>query len=106
MVASSTRNIFPVVDQEGKFCGIVSLDSIRQIMFDQSLYDVTNVKDLLIKPDGIIDAGESMDAVVQLFQKSSRYNLPVLENGKYLGFISRATVFSQYRELLKKFSDD
>jgi CIC family chloride channel protein len=106
VVASSTRNIFPVVDQEGNFCGIVSLDHIRQIMFDQSLYNITNVKDLLQKPDGIIDPDESMDAVVQLFQKSSRYNLPVLENGKYIGFISRATVFSQYRELLKKFSDD
>jgi CIC family chloride channel protein len=47
-----------------------------------------------------------METVVQLFQQSDRYNLPVLENGKYLGFISRANVFSQYRELLKKFSDD
>jgi CIC family chloride channel protein len=106
VVETSTRNIFPVVDNDGIFCGIVSLDSIRQIMFDQTLYDVTYVRDLLSMPDGIIDPNESMDAVVLLFQKSSRYNLPVLENGKYIGFISRATVFSQYRELLKKFSDD
>jgi CIC family chloride channel protein len=47
-----------------------------------------------------------MDTVIQLFQQSDRYSLPVLDNGKYLGFVSRATVFSQYREMLKKFSED
>jgi CIC family chloride channel protein len=106
IVARSTRNIYPVVNHEGTFCGVVMLDNIRQIMFDQSIYDVTYVKDLLFMPDYAIKPEDSMDTVVQLFQQSDRYNLPVLDNGKYLGFISRATVFSQYRELLKKFSDD
>ena len=106
VIATSSRNIFPVVDQSGLFYGIVSLDNIRQIMFDQRLYEITYVRDLMTIPDGTIDPEESMDAVIQLFQKSDRYNLPVIDNGKYLGFISRATVFSQYRELLKRFSDD
>jgi CIC family chloride channel protein len=106
IVATATRNIFPVVDDEGNFHGIVMLDSIRQIMFDQSLYEVTYVKDLLHMPDYSINPDDSMDTVIQLFQRSDRYNLPVLENGKYIGFISRANVFSQYRELLKKLSHD
>jgi CIC family chloride channel protein len=75
-------------------------------MFDQNLYSITYVKDLMTEPDGIIDPEDSMDTIIQLFQKSQRYNLPVIENGRYIGFISRATVFSQYRELLKKMSDD
>jgi CIC family chloride channel protein len=106
IVARSSRNIFPVVETDGTFRGLVSLDQIRQIMFDQTLYDITLVSDLMIRPDNTIDPAESMDSVVQLFQKSSLFNLPVVENGRYLGFISRATVFSQYRELLKKMSDD
>ncbi len=106
IVATASRNIFPVVDKEGQFYGVVMLDNIRQIMFDQSIYEVTFVKDLLFMPDYKINPDDSMETVVQLFQQSDRYNLPVLENGKYLGFISRANVFSQYRELLKKFSDD
>ncbi len=106
IVAKSTRNIYPVVNHEGTFYGVVMLDNIRQIMFDQSIYDVTYVKDLLFMPDYAIKPEDSMDTVIQLFQQSDRYNLPVLDNGKYLGFISRATVFSQYRELLKRFSDD
>lgn len=106
IVSTASRNIFPVVDREGQFHGIVMLDDIRQIMFDQSIYDVTYVKDLLFMPDYSISPDDSMDTVIQLFQQSDRYNLPVLKNGKYLGFISRATLFSQYRELLRKFSDD
>jgi CIC family chloride channel protein len=106
IVARSSRNIFPVVEADGTFRGLVSLDHIRQIMFDQSLYDITLVSNLMILPDNTIDPNESMDSVIHLFQKSSLFNLPVVENGQYLGFISRATVFSQYRELLKKMSDD
>jgi CIC family chloride channel protein len=106
VVATASRNIFPVVDEAGTFHGVVMFDNIRQIMFDQSIYEVTFVKDLMFMPDYAIHPDDSMDTVIQLFQQSDRYNLPVLEHGKYLGFISRANVFSQYRVLLKKFSED
>jgi CIC family chloride channel protein len=106
VVASSSRNLYPVVDQEGNFMGIIMFDNIRQVIFDQSLYDSTRVKDLMFVPGYAINPDDTMDAVVQLFQRSDRYNLPVVENGKYLGFISRANVFSHYREMLRKFSDD
>lgn len=106
IVKESSRNLYPVVDSEGKFHGIVSLDNIRQIMFDQSLYSITFVKDFMIIPENTIDPDDPMDSIIQLFQKSDRFNLPVLKDGKYIGFISRATVFSQYRELLKRMSDD
>jgi len=106
VVATSSRNIFPVVDQSGKFYGIVTLDIIRQIMFDQSLYDITHVKGLMVWPDRTLDPDDPMDVIVQLFDRSDLYNLPVLKEGKYLGFISRARIFSQYREMLRKFSED
>lgn len=106
VVANSSRNIFPVVDDKGTFFGVVMLDQIRQIMFDQSLYDSTYVRNLMTKPDCLINPDDSMDTVVQLFQRSDRYNLPVIENGKYLGFISKANIFSQYRKLLQKISGD
>jgi chloride channel protein, CIC family len=32
--------------------------------------------------------------------------MAVLSKGKYVGFISRARVFSAYRKLLRDFSDD
>lgn len=106
IIARASRNVFPVVDAENNFKGIILLDNIRQIMFDQSLYDVTLVKNLMFMPDYIIKPDDTMDTVVQMFQSSNRYNLPVVKEGKYIGFLSRSTVFSQYRELLRKMSDD
>jgi len=106
IVAASSRNVFPVVDAEGKLHGVILLDNIRNIMFTPELYDKTFVSELMFMPEYTVDSDDTMDRVIQLFQKTDRYNLPVVKEGKYIGFLSRANVFSQYRELLKKFSDD
>lgn len=105
-IKSSKRNIFPVVDDEGYFQGIVKLDDIRHIMFDHDLYDSTYVRDLMFMPENTIEMDEPMEKVAQKFQDSGRYNIAVLREGKYLGFVSRARVFSSYRQMLKQFSDE
>ncbi|HYW97119.1 MAG TPA: chloride channel protein [Bacteroidales bacterium] len=105
-IKDSHRNIFPVVDSDGTFKGIVKMDDIRHIMFDASLYDKTLVKDLMFMPDNIIEYNERMESVARKFQESGRYNIAVLKDGKYMGFVSRARVFSSYREMLKLFSDE
>ena len=106
IISDSNRNIFPVIEKDNTFCGIIRLDDIRNIMFKPELYDTTNVQNLMIIPEVYVDFDESMEQVAKKFQNSGKYNLAVLKNGKYLGFISRANVFSQYRKLLKYFSDD
>ncbi len=105
-IKDSHRNIFPVVDEHGMFKGIVKMDDIRHIMFDASLYDKTKVKDLMFMPENIIQYDEPMESVARKFQESGRYNIAVLKEGEYLGFVSRAKVFSSYREMLKLFSDE
>lgn len=106
VITKSSRNIFPVVDKENNFIGIVKLDDIRHIMFNQERYENTRVRDLMITPDFTIDKSEQMEEVARKFTQSSRYNIAVLDGQKYLGFVSRARVFSSYREMLKHFSDD
>jgi CIC family chloride channel protein len=105
-IKKSHRNIFPVVDEEGYFRGIVKLDDIRNLMFETDLYDKTYVRDLMFTPQNTINVNESMEEVARKFHESGRYNIAVLREGKYLGFVSRAKVFSSYRERLKQFSDE
>lgn len=105
-IKKSKRNIFPVVDEEGYFRGIVKLDDIRHIMFETDLYDKTYVRDLSFDPQYTINVNEPMEEVARKFHDSGRYNIAVLRDGKYLGFVSRAKVFSSYRERLKQFSDE
>ena len=106
VIAGSKRNIYPVIDEDSNFFGIIVLDDIRNIMFKPELYDEKSVKNLMFMPGTSVDPDESMEAVAKKFQESRNYNLPVLKNGKYIGFISRANVFSEYRKLLRDFSDE
>ncbi len=75
-------------------------------MFETEQYESTYVRDLMFMPENTIEYNEPMEEVARKFHESERYNIAVLNNGKYLGFVSRAKVFSSYREMLKLFSDE
>ena len=105
VISSSRRNIFPVVDKDGTFCGHVLLDDIRSVMFDQTLYNQP-IEEFTVIPEYIINPEDAMETVVKKFQVSGKYNIPIIENGKYLGYISRANVFSTYRKTLSEISED
>jgi CIC family chloride channel protein len=106
VIAQSQRNVFPVIDKDNTFLGVVFINDIRHILFNRDLYDITFVQNLMFMPDTLIDIHETMEDVAQKFQATTHYNLPVLDNGKYIGFVSRANVFSAYRKLIKDFSQD
>ena len=93
-----------MVDEEGIFYGIVKMDDIRHIMFDKESWDTTYVRDLMFMPRFTIKPDESMEEVARKFHISSRYNIVVLDEGKYMGFVSRAMLFSTYRKMLKEIS--
>jgi CIC family chloride channel protein len=106
VVEKSERNIFPVVDDDNNFYGLVFINNIRHIIFDRSLYDKYTVEELMFMPEVTVSPDENMESVAQKFQKTGNYNLPVVDNGKYAGFVSRARVFSRYRQLLEEISDE
>lgn len=105
-VSHSKRNIFPVVNEEEELIGVISLSDVRDIIFNTELYDKTRIIELMQTPPAIIDRKENMKTVLEIFEKTEAWNLPVTENKKYLGFISRSKIFNSYRNLLKEFSDD
>ncbi len=106
IIAKSERNVFPVVDNDDTFLGIVFINDVREIIFQPEKYDTVKVNDLMFKPKEYVTPEDSMESVAKLFQSTGNYNLPVVKDNKYLGFVSRANVFSAYRKLLKDFSED
>lgn len=104
VVTTSKRNLFPVVNDEGKLVGIITLDDIRSFMFDVSVYDVLVVAELMYLPPATIDADEDMSEVIRKFQSTGAWNLPVLKDGMYLGFVSKSKLFSAYRRKLIEFT--
>jgi CIC family chloride channel protein len=106
IIARSKRNLFPVVDNYNILEGVVSLDDVREIMFQQEFYNTTLVRDLMTIPPSYIDKKENIEAVMEAFRKTEAWNLPVLDNGYYVGFISKSRIYSTYRELLVEFSEE
>ena len=104
-ISQSKRNIFPVVDENGKFMGIVLLDEIRDIMFNSALYDNTYVRDYISLPPEFININDSMEEVMRKFENTDSWNLPVLDNDDYVGFVSKSKIFSAYRSVLVQFSE-
>lgn len=105
-ISHSRRNIFPVVDEEGKLMGIVLLDDIRKIMFNTEMYDSTYIYELMVMPPDIIKTTDSMDVVMSKFEKSGAWNLPVVKNGLYVGFISKSKIYTAYRKVLLNFTEE
>ncbi len=105
-IARAKRNLFPVIGSKGQLKGIVILDDIREIMFNHERYNDTVVEDLMQVPPAFIEINESMDSVMKKFEETGAWNLPVIENNKYMGFVSKSKIFSVYRRVLIHFSDE
>lgn len=104
-VSKSTRNIYPVLDKENKMVGIVLLDDIREFMFDTTKHYNTFVKDFMHSaPEHIFYNTDSMKQVMQKFQDSGAWNLPVVKNGIYMGFVSKSKLLTAYRRKLINYS--
>lgn len=100
-VMKSKRNIFPVLDENDALVGIVTLDNIRPFLLDSQLYDVALVFDVMSGTGPVLNAEDSLGDATKLFESCHVWNLPVIKNGKYLGFVSKSGVFDRYRNLLK-----
>ncbi|CAM4064894.1 chloride channel protein [Gillisia limnaea] len=100
-VIKSSRNFFPVLDENDHIMGIILLDDIRPVMFNQSLYDEIKVRELMQAAPEVIDLRkDSTKDIMRKFQESDAWNLPVVDNEKYIGFISKSKLLTAYRQKL------
>ncbi len=100
LISTSKRNIFPVVNKDGHLKGLITIDDIREIMFKQELYDVITVKELMHEPTCIITEKDDITSAMKRFDESHLWNIPVVFNGKFEGFISKSSILEKYREVL------
>jgi len=105
-IQRSRRNIFPVVDSNQHLKGVVYMDHIRHIIFNEKLYEKVRVEQLMNNVMTYIDIKDYMETVMEKFSSSQAWNLPVLDEGKYVGFLSRSAVYSKYRDIMVSFSDE
>lgn len=107
VISNSTRNIFPVLDEHGRFQGYVALEDIRKDMFRTDQYEKMHVFNFMRSAHEYVYEDEKMDSVMLKFEKSGAWNLPVVKPDRtYLGFVSKSKIFSVYRRELRVVSQD
>lgn len=101
VISKSSRNLFPVTEPTGELIGIVSLDHIRKIMFRQELYHRFTVERFMESPKACIINTDSMETVMEKFDKTGSWNLPVVDSeNKYMGFVSKSKMLNTYRQVM------
>lgn len=104
-ISISKRNIFPIINNDGFLIGIILLDDVREIMFNEQWHN-TPIVNLMQMPPEIIDIDEHMQKVMKKFNDSNAWNLPVCQKGRYIGFISKSKLFSAYRSQLMNITEE
>lgn len=101
-ISRSTRNTFPVVNEDGSLAGLIHLDNVREVIFNTEMYDKVIVKELMNPPAATISLNDSLHTVLKKFDETNQWNLPVVQKGKYLGFLSKSSILTKYRtELIR-----
>ncbi len=107
VISQSHRNMFPVIDHEGRLKGLLLLDEVRNIMFQPRLYKRFTVGQLMTSPYAILRFDMPMEQVMEKFEDTGAWNLPVVDaDRRYLGFVSKSKIFNSYRHVLVHFSEE
>jgi CIC family chloride channel protein len=104
LVKQGHRNMIGVVNASGGLDGIITLDDIRPIMFNDTLYDITTVRQLMKPPPAVIQLHDNVADVISKFDEVHAWNLPVVADNKLVGFVSKSGILNQYRLLLQEYS--
>ncbi|MEG1729178.1 MAG: chloride channel protein [Bacteroidaceae bacterium] len=107
LLSKEKYDVFPVVDGDGILMGIINLANIRKVIFRQELYSYFKAEQLMEQPATLLYTNDPMTEVMDKFQETGTTILPVLDNEqKFVGFISKEKLYSNYRQLLVDFSEE
>ncbi|TXK51928.1 chloride channel protein [Pontibacter qinzhouensis] len=102
VIANSRRNLYPVVNENQQLEGLILLENVREIMFKPEKYDLIKASELMIQPPVVVQYNDTMADVMKKFDEAGVWNLPVLNEKQYVGFVSKSSIFTKYRKLLIK----
>jgi CIC family chloride channel protein len=101
VVKHSKRNTFPILNKNRHLIGIIYLDDIKEAMFNQELYDKVYAKELMHKPAEKIRLQDDIFVIMKKFDESGEWNLPVIDEEQYIGFLSKSSILTKYRNELQ-----
>ena len=97
----ASRNLFPVVAAGGRLLGVISIDAVRDALFDDEHYTTIMARDLMTPPLAVVGPADDLEHTLTLLDRYGTWALPVCEeDGRYLGFILKSAILARYRRQL------
>lgn len=104
-ISRSRMSIVPVVDEAGHLLGEIDVTKIRHIVFRTELYGHFRVSQLMTEPPAVLGDNDPMDEVMKKFDSTDASMLPVVDSlGNLKGYVTRAHIYSQYRQMVADMS--
>ncbi|MES2588182.1 MAG: chloride channel protein [Bacteroidota bacterium] len=100
IIKKSDKNVFPVLNYDSNLKGLIFLDNIKEYLFTKEKYNSIKVRDLMEKVKEHANIDENMNSILSKFEKNNFWVLPVIEHNKFIGFIHKSAVLTEYRNNL------
>ena len=102
----SHKTTFPVVDAEGLLSGILSIQDLRELVYEEGLEELIVAKELARDKVLTVTAKDNLDAAMQKIGSRNIDYLPVVAEDnprRLVGMVSRQDIIAAYnRSLLER----
>lgn len=108
IIAGTNEFFFPVKNHEGEISGILSLNDVRNLLYEECLFDLVIVGELA-RPPVTLEEGDDLYTALLKFVESDLGQIPVIKDGDphaILGLINRADVFLAYTKHLREIASE
>ncbi len=102
IIANSNQLYFPVKQADGWYAGMVSIQNVRNWMFEEDLHDLVVVRDLMSRPVYVRPDYDLYQALLR-FVNTDYGQIPVVaqtDTSDIIGLINRDDVFQAYAEAI------
>lgn len=102
VIKQSARSYFPVIDRKTEdFLGMIHFNDVKELIFDPMLQDTVLIEEMMHTDLVTVSLSDSLLEIQKKFDETNTWSLPVVEDNKFKGLISRAGMLDLYRKELK-----
>jgi CIC family chloride channel protein len=101
VIKHSRRYLFPVEDRDSsRYIGMIFIDRIRPYLFDTQMHGVLMTEQVMEINVPQVGPDDELADVLSLMEREGLSSLPVVENDRFLGMLSKSVLLDHYRKEL------
>jgi len=108
MLARTTQRYFPVVNDDQQLVGIFSADDVRSYLFDDTIWEIANARDVMSSPVVAVTPEDDLNTVLRRLTALNVDELPVVppdDSTRLIGFLRRKETIAAYNKRLLELKD-